>query len=305
MLRRIVQHERPVFGDQTYPELSLFLVIWDFRPVCLIGQRCRHARRQPDLEHQIFIVRQHQIGVGLFAVRADDLHMVPPVGSDCGRSLVSRVVSRNHGIFRSRVIVAAIRRGETIGGAGLRLAVDGHRLDAGGRFTIQRRVADGEGVRAGISIDVILDGVALAVLQHLQHRRLRVRFHHMAAHIAEQLVLFRVPAAGCVLAITCGLRCHRVTRLTLHVPARPDVARLPVDPAEVVLPVAGVVDQLHLHRFDRPAVVLHVRQRQQLHIDTPVFIGNQNIIEIPEEGELVVAVDGLRLNLQLHQLSMV
>ena len=303
MLRRIVQHERPVFGDQACPELSLFLVIWDFRPVCLIGQRCRHARRQPDLEHQIFIVRQHQIGVGLFAVRADDLHMVPPVGSDCGRSLVSRVVSRNHGIFRSRVIVAAIRRGETIGGAGLRLAVDGHRLDAGGRFTIQRRVAHGEGVRAGISIEGILDGVALAVLQTLQHRRLRVRSHHMAAHSAELLLI--APVAGDVLSVLLGYLRHRVTRLTLHIPARPDVARLPVDPAEVVLPVAGVVDQLQFHRVDRPAVVLHVRQRQQLHVDAPVLVGDQDIIEVPEEGELVVAVDGLRLNLQLYQLSMV
>ena len=303
MLRRIVQHERPVFGDQTCPELSLFLVIWDFRPVCLIGQRCRHARRQPDLEHQIFIVRQHQIGVGLFAVRADDLHMVPPVGSDCGRSLVSRVVSRNHGIFRSRIIVAAIRRGETIGGAGLRLAVDGHRLDAGGRLTIQRRVAHGEGVRAGISIEGILDGVALAVLQTLQHRRLRVRSHHMAAHSAELLLI--APVAGDVLSVLLGHLRHRVTRLTLHIPARPDVARLPVDPAEVVLPVAGVVDQLQFHRVDRPAVVLHVRQRQQLHVDAPVLVGDQDIIEVPEEGELVVAVDGLRLNLQLYQLSIV
>ena len=303
MLRRIVQHERPVFGDQTCPELSLFLVIWDFRPVCLIGQRCRHARRQPDLEHQIFIVRQHQIGVGLFAVRADDLHMVPPVGSDCGRSLVSRVVSRNHGIFRSRIIVAAIRRGETIGGAGLRLAVDGHRLDAGGRLTIQRRVAHGEGVRAGISIEGILDGVALAVLQTLQHRCLRVRSHHMAAHSAELLLI--APVAGDVLSVLLGHLRHRVTRLTLHIPARPDVARLPVDPAEVVLPVAGVVDQLQFHRVDRPAVVLHVRQRQQLHVDAPVLVGDQDIIEVPEEGELVVAVDGLRLNLQLYQLSIV
>ena len=83
------------------------------------------------------------------------------------------------------------------------------------------------------------------------------------------------------------------------------MARLPVDPAEVVLPVAGVVDQLQFHRVDRPAVVLHIRQRQQLHVDTPVLIGDQNIIEIPEEGKLVVAVDGLRLNLQLYQLSMV
>ena len=83
------------------------------------------------------------------------------------------------------------------------------------------------------------------------------------------------------------------------------MARLPVDPAEVVLPVAGVVDQLQFHRVDCPAVVLHVRQRQQLHVDAPVLVGDQDIIEVPEEGELVVAVDGLRLNLQLYQLSMV
>ena len=305
MLRRIVQHERPVFGDQTCPELSLFLVIWDFRPVCLIGQRCRHARRQPDLEHQIFIVREHQIGVGLLAVLADDLHVVPPVCSDCRSSFVSRVVSRDHGIFRSRVIVAAIRRGETIGGAGLLLAVDGHRLDAGGRLSRCRRVSDGEGVRAGISIDVILDGVALAVLQHLQHRRFRVRFHDMAADIADQLVRFRVPATGFVFAVLRRLRRDRVACLTLHIPARPNVARLPVDPAEVVLPVAGVVDQLQFHRVDRPAVVLHVRQRQQLHVDAPVLVGDQNIIEVPEESKIVVAVDGLRLNLQLYQLSIV
>ena len=131
----------------------------------------------------------------------------------------------------------------------MRLTVDGHRLDAGGRLSRFRRVADGEGVRARLSLERffiadILGGIDLAVLQHLQHRCLRVRFHHMAAHIAEQLVLFRVPAAGCVLAVPCGLRCHRVTRLTFHIPACPDVARLPVDPAEVVLPVAGIVDQL-------------------------------------------------------------
>ena len=248
-------------------------------------------------------MRQHQIGVGLFAVRADDLHVVPPVGSDCGRSLVSRVVSRNHGIFRSRIIVAAIRRGETIGGAGLRLAVDGHRLDAGGRLTIQRRVAHGEGVRAGISIEGILDGVALAVLQNLQHRRLRVRSHHMAAHSAELLLI--APFAGDVLSVLLGHLRHRVTRLTFHIPACPDVARLPVDPAEVVIPVAGVVDQLQFHCVDRPAVVLHVRQRQQLHVDAPVLVGNQDIIEVPEESKIVVAVDGLRLNLQLYQLSIV
>ena len=110
------------------------------------------------------------------AVRADDLHVVSPVDLHGCHGGIARVVSRDHGMFRSRVIVAAIWRGETIGGTGLRLAVDGHRLDAGGRLSRCSRVAHGEGVRAGISIDGILDGVALAVLQNLQHRRLCVLF---------------------------------------------------------------------------------------------------------------------------------
>ena len=255
-------------------------------------------------------MRQQLIHIRLASIRTYHLHPVPPVDRHRCRGPVARVVCRHDGIFISRVIVAAVRRGETIGGAGLQLAVDGHRLDAGGRLSRCRRVVDSEGVRARLSLERffiadILGGIDPAVLQHLQNRRFRVRFHDMAADIADQLVRFRVPAAGCVLAVPCGLRCHRVTRLTLHISARPDVARLPVDPAEVVLSVAGVVDQLHLHRFDRPAVVLHVRQRQQLHVDTPVLVGDQDIIEVPEEGKLVVAVDGLRLNLQLYQLSMV
>ena len=181
--------------------------------------------------------------------------------------------------------------------------VDGHGLDAGRRLSRCSRVDHGECVRAGLSIEGILDGVAFAVRQSFHNRGFRVPLKHMIAHSAELLLI--APVAGDVLSVLLGHLRHRVTRLTFHIPACPDVARLPVYPAEVVLPVAGVVDQLHLHRFNRPAVVLHVRQRQQLHVDTPVFIGNQNIIEIPEEGELVVAVDGLRLNLQLHQLSMV
>ena len=40
--------------------------------------------------------------------------MVPPVCSYCRRSFVSRVVSCDYGIFRSRVIVAAVGCGERI-----------------------------------------------------------------------------------------------------------------------------------------------------------------------------------------------
>ena len=309
--RGILQQKCPAPVDQAYHELLLFFVIWDLRPIRLIGQLYRRILRQLHREDQILIVRQQLIHIRLASIRTYHLHPVPPVDRHRCRGLVACVVCRHDGIFISCVIVAAVRRGKRIGRANCLLhIVDGHRLDAGGRLSRCRRVADGEGVRARLSLERffiadILGGIDPAVLQHLQNRRFRVRFHDMAADIADQLVRFRVPAAGFVFAVLRRLRRDRVTRLTLHIPARPDVARLPVDPAEVVLPVAGVVDQLQFHRVDRPAVVLHVRQRQQLHVDTPVLVGDQDIIEVPEEGKLVVAVDGLRLNLQLYQLSMV
>ena len=309
--RGILQQKCPAPVDQAYHELLLFFVIWDLRPIRPVGQLYRRILRQLHREDQILIVRQQLIHIRLASIRTYHLHPVPPVDRHRCRGPVARVVCRHDGIFISRVIVAAVRRGKRIGRANCLLhTVDGHRLDAGGRLSRCRRVADGEGVRARLSLERffiadILSGIDLAVLQHLQHRRLRVRFHDMAADIADQLVRFRVPAAGCVLAVPCGLRRDRVACLTLHIPARPDVTRLPVDPAEVVLPVAGVVDQLQFHCVDRPAVVLHVRQRQQLHVDAPVLVGNQDIIEVPEESKIVVAVDGLRLNLQLYQLSIV
>ena len=309
--RGILQQKCPAPVDQAYHELLLFFVIWDLRPIRPVGQLYRRILRQLHREDQILIVCQQLIHIRLASIQTYHLHPVPPVDRHRCRGLVARVVCRYDGIFISRVIVAAVRRGKRIGRANCLLhAVDGHRLDAGGRLSRCRRVADGEGVRARLSLERffiadILGGIDPAVLQHLQNRRFRVRFHDMAADIADQLVRFRVPAAGCVLAVLRRLRRDRVACLTLHIPARPDMARLPVDPAEVVFPVAGVVDQLQVHRVDRPAVVLHVRQRQQLHVDTPVLVGDQNIIEVPEEGKLVVAVDGLRLNLQLYQLSIV
>ena len=309
--RGILQQKCPAPVDQAYHELLLFFVIWDLRPIRLIGQLYRRILRQLHREDQILIVRQQLIHIRLASIRTYHLHPVPPVDRHRCRGLVACVVCRHDGIFISCVIVAAVRRGKRIGRANCLLhTVDGHRLDAGGRLSRCRRVADSEGVRARLSLERffiadILGGIDPAVLQHLQNRRFRVRFHDMAADIADQLVRFRVPAAGFVFAVLRRLRRDRVACLTLHIPARPDVARLPVDPAEVVLPVAGVVDQLQFHRVDRPAVVLHVRQRQQLHVDTPVLVGDQDIIEVPEEGKLVVAVDGLRLNLQLYQLSMV
>ena len=189
--------------------------------------------------------------------------MVPPVCSDCRRSFVSRVVSRDHGIFRSRVIVAAIRRGETIGGAVLRLAVDGHRLDAGGRLSQCSRVAHGEGVRAGISIDGILDGVALTVLQTLQHRRLRVRSHHMAAHSAELLLI--APVAGNVFSVLFGVFRGGVSCAAFL--AGPDVAVVPDRPAKFMVVCAFLTAQLQLANYS--AVIVGIRQTQPLQVHVP------------------------------------
>ena len=197
--------------------------------------------------------------------------MVPPVCSDCRRSFVSRVVSRDHGIFRSRVIVAAIRRGETIGGAVLRLAVDGHRLDAGGRLSRCSRVAHGEGVRAGISIDVILDGVALAVLQNLQHRRLRVRSHHMAAHSAELLLI--APVAGNVFGVLFGVFRGGVSCAAFH--TGPDVAAVPVRPTQFMATCAFLAAQLQLANYS--AVIVGIWQAQPLQVHAPIFVGDKKL----------------------------
>ena len=205
------------------------------------------------------------------AVRADDLHVVPPVCSDCRRSFVSRVVSRDHGIFRSRVIVAAIRRGETIGGAVLWLAVDGHRLDAGGRLSRCSRVAHGEGVRAGISIDGILDGVALTVIQTLQHRRLRVRSHHMAAHSAELLLI--APVAGNVFGVLFGHFRSGVSRAAFH--TGPDVAAVPVRPTQFMAACAFLAAQLQL--ADHSAVIVGIWQAQPLQVHAPIFVGDKKL----------------------------
>ena len=197
--------------------------------------------------------------------------MVSPVCSDCRRSLISRVVSCDHGIFRSRVIVAAIRRGETIGGAVLRHIGDGHGLDAGGRLSRCSRVAHGEGVRAGLSIDGILDGVALTVLQTLQHRRLRVRSHHMAAHSAELLLI--APVAGNVFGVLFGVFRGGVSCAAVH--AGPDVAAVPVHPAKFMATCAFLAAQLQL--ADYSAVIVGIRQAQPLQVHAPIFVGDKKL----------------------------
>ena len=251
------------------------LVVGDYKPcrrydlplleaVVLFG-RCG----QGDFRTSHGLVRR--CGSRSVAVRADDLHVVQPVCSDCRRSLVSCVVSRDHGMFRSRVIVAAIRRGETIDGAGLRHAVDGHRLDAGGCLSRFSRVAHGEGVRAGISIDVILDGVALTVLQTLQHRRLRVRSHHIAAHSAELLLL--APVAGNVFGVLFGHFRSGVSRAAFH--TGPDVAAVPVRPTQFMAACAFLAAQLQL--ADHSAVIVGIWQAQPLQVHAPIFVGDKKL----------------------------
>ena len=205
------------------------------------------------------------------AVRADDLHVVPPVCSDCRRSFVSRVVSRDHGIFRSRVIVAAIRRGETIGGAVLWLAVDGHRLDAGGRLSRCSRVAHGEGVRAGLSIEGILDGVAFAVRQSFHNRGFRVPLKHMIAHSAELLLI--APVAGAVLSVLLGHFRGGVSCAAFL--ASPDVAAVPVRPTQFMATCAFLAAQLQLANYS--AVIVGIWQAQPLQVHAPIFVGDKKL----------------------------
>ena len=189
--------------------------------------------------------------------------IVPPVYSDCRLSLISRVVSRDHGIFRSRVIVAAIRRGEMISGAVLRLAVDGHRLDAGGRLSRCSRVAHGEGVRAGLSIKGILDGVAFAVRQSFHNRGFRVHLKHMTTHSAELLLI--APVVGNVFVVLFGHFRGRVTHAALL--AGPDVAAVPVHPAKFMATCAFLTAQLQL--ANSSAVIVGIRQAQPLQVHAP------------------------------------
>ena len=122
-------------------------------------------------------MRQLCLGVCRLLIRAYDSHAVPPVDLHGRRGGVARIVRRDDGIFRSRVIVAAVGCGKRIERVCCLLhTVDGYGLDAGGRFAALRRIAHGEGIRARSSNDDILDGVALAVIQNLQHRCRRVLF---------------------------------------------------------------------------------------------------------------------------------
>ena len=189
--------------------------------------------------------------------------MVPPVYSDCRPSLISRVVSCDHGIFRSRVIVAAIRRGEMISGAVLRLTVDGHGSDAGGRLSRCSRVAHGEGVRAGLSIEGILDGVAFAVRQSFHNRGFRVPLKHMTAHSAELLLI--APVAGAVLSVLLGHFRGGVSCAAFL--AGPDVAVVPDRPAKFMVVCAFLTAQLQLANYS--AVIVGIRQTQPLQVHVP------------------------------------
>ena len=125
----------------------------------------------------------------------------------------------------------------------------------------------------------------------------------MIAH--GTVLLLHAPVTGDVLSVLLGHLRRRVARLTILIPARPDMARLPVYPAEVVISVAGVVDHCHFQHVDRPAVVLYIRKCQQLHVDEPIIIRDQGFIKVPEVRIFVIAAEGARLQLQLHQLSLV
>ena len=113
--RGILQQKCPAPVDQAYHELLLFFVIWDLRPIRPVGQLYRRILRQLHREDQILIVCQQLIHIRLASIRTYHLHPVPPVDRHRCRGLVARVVCRHDGIFISRVIVAAVRRGKRIG----------------------------------------------------------------------------------------------------------------------------------------------------------------------------------------------
>ena len=198
--------------------------------------------------------------------------MVPPVYSDCRLSLISRVVSRDHGIFRSRVIVAAVGCGKRIERADCLLhTVDGHGLDAGGRLSRCSRIAHGEGVRAGLSIESILDGVSFAVRQSFHNRGFRVPLKHMIAHSAELLLI--APVAGAVLSVLLGHFRGGVSCAAFL--AGPDVAVVPDRPAKFMATCAFLAAQLQLANYS--AVIVGIWQAQPLQVHAPIFVGDKKL----------------------------
>ena len=153
----------------------------------------------------------------------------------------------------------------------MRLAVDGHRLDAGGRLSRCSRVAHGEGVRAGISIYVILDDVAFAVRQSFHNRGFRVPLKHMTAHSAELLLI--APVAGDVLSVLLGHLRGGVS--CTAVLAGPDVAAIPVRPAKFMATCAFHAAQLQLANYS--AVIVGIRQAQPLQVHAPIFVGYEKL----------------------------
>ena len=151
------------------------------------------------------------------------------------------------------------------------IAVDGHRLDAGGRLSRCSRVAHGEGVRTGISIDVILDDVAFAVRQSFHNRGFRVPLKHMTAHSAELLLI--APVAGNVFGVLFGHFRGGVPRTAFL--TGPDVAAVPVCPAQFM--ATGTFLAVQLQPADHSAVIAGIRRAQPLQVHAPVFVGDEKL----------------------------
>ena len=74
---------------------------------------------------------------------------------------------------------------------------------------------------------------------------------------------------------------------------------IPVFPAIDMVLTRGI-HHGHFQFGDGPAIVLHIRQCQQRHIDESALIGNQEIREIPEEIASAIGSQGIGLHLQPH-----
>ena len=219
--------------------------------------------RQIEREVQIESVGRAHFSVLFAPVTVfHEQHPVSSVHSYSCRGAVARVIRNDDLVHESFVIVAAVRRGQLIdlpGLHGLLHAVDRHGLDPGRWFILSRRVADRKADRAGLPIVGVVGGVVPSVYHAIDHRRRGVLRRYDSAHGAFLLLTF--PVAGRVLSVLRRPFPRRIPAEAVLAP--PDMTAMPVFPAIDMVSLAGGLHHYHFQFGDGPAVVLHIRQRQQ------------------------------------------
>ena len=291
------QQKRPVGIDDAEVVGFLFLVIVYFDFLVIQIDKIRFFW-QTEREIQIESVRHAQFNIPGQVPIFHKQHPVSSVHSDLCCGAVACPVRNDDLIPESFVPVAAVRRTQLIDLPGLHallLAVDRHRLDAGHRLALRCRVSDRKVNRAERPVVVVVGGVVPSVYHALDHRRRGVLRRHISAHGAFFHLAF--PVAGRVLSILRTPFLHRVSAEAALAP--PDMAAPPVFPAIDMVLTRGI-HHGHFQFGDGPAIVLHIRQCQQRHIDESALIGNQEIREIPEEIASAIGSQGIGLHPQPH-----